>query len=96
MVITLFSTSHAPDESNYTPTWPSRQPLQSHTCAVSHDSGHASLYNASSQLISSIKGTFVDSPNARKVTQVRMVILFQLNSMEIQQLNHQHYSAAQD
>ena len=29
-------------------------------------------YNASSQLVSSIKGTFIENPNARKVTQVSM------------------------
>ena len=36
-------------------------------------------YNASSQLVSSIKGMFVGSPNARKVTQVSLVNKFQLN-----------------
>ena len=36
-------------------------------------------YNASSQLVSSIKGMFVGSPNARKVMQVSMVNQFQLN-----------------
>ena len=42
--------------------------------------------NASSQLISSVKGTFVESPNARKVTRVRIVNSFQLNGMETQDL----------
>ena len=41
-------------------------------------------YNASSQLISSIKGTFIESPNARKVMRVGMVNSFQLNDMETQ------------
>ena len=41
-------------------------------------------YNACSQLISIIKGTFVESPNTRKVMQVRMINPFQLNSIEIQ------------
>ena len=43
-------------------------------------------YNASSQLISSVKRTFVESPNARKVMRVGMVNSFQLNSMETQGL----------
>ena len=41
-------------------------------------------YNASSQLVDSVKSTFVESPNAREVMQVRMVNPFQLNDMEIQ------------
>ena len=41
-------------------------------------------YNASSQLISSVKCTFVENPNARKVTRVGMVNSFQFNGMEIQ------------
>ena len=41
-------------------------------------------YNASSQLISSVKRMFVESPNARKVTQVGMVNSFQFNGMETQ------------
>ena len=41
-------------------------------------------YNAISQLVSSTKGTFVEIPNARLVTQVGMVNLFQLNGMETQ------------
>ena len=41
-------------------------------------------YNASSQLVSSAKGTFVENPNARLVTQVGMVNLFRLNGMETQ------------
>ena len=41
-------------------------------------------YNASSQLVSSAKGTFVEIPNARLVTQVGMVNPFQLNGMETQ------------
>ena len=40
-----------------------------------------------SQLISSIKGTFIESPNARKVTQAGIVNPFKLNSMEIQGLS---------
>ena len=40
--------------------------------------------NASSQLISSVKRMFVESPGARKVTRVRIVNLFQLNGMETQ------------
>ena len=41
-------------------------------------------YNASSQLISSVKGTFVEGLNARKAKRVEMVNSFQLNGMEIQ------------
>ena len=41
-------------------------------------------YNVSSQLISSVKHTFVDSPNARKVTRVGMVNSLQFNGMETQ------------
>ena len=41
-------------------------------------------YNASSQLISSVKRTFVETPNARKVTRVAMVNSFQFNGMETQ------------
>ena len=41
-------------------------------------------YNVSSQLISSIKGTFVESLKARKVTGDGMVNPFRLNSMETQ------------
>ena len=41
-------------------------------------------YNASSQLVDSVKSTFVESPNIRKVMQVGMVNPFQLNGMEIQ------------
>ena len=39
-------------------------------------------YNASSQLISSTKGTYVEIPNAGLVMQVGMVNPFQLNSMK--------------
>ena len=56
-------------------------------------------HNTSSQLISSIKGTFVESQNTRKVTRVGMVNLFWLNSMEpraFHGLNHPHHSATQD
>ena len=41
-------------------------------------------YNASSLLISSIKCTFLESTNARKVMRVGMVNSFQLNGMETQ------------
>ena len=41
-------------------------------------------YNASSQLVSTVKGTFVEIPNARKVMRVGMVDLFWLNGMETQ------------
>ena len=41
-------------------------------------------YNASSQLISSVKRMFVESPNARKVMRVWMVNSFQFNGMETQ------------
>ena len=41
-------------------------------------------YNVSSQLISNIKGTFVEIPNPRKVMQVGMVNPFWLNGMETQ------------
>ena len=40
--------------------------------------------NASSQLVISVRGTFVESPNARKVMRVGMVNQFQLNGMETQ------------
>ena len=54
-------------------------------------------YNVSSQLVSSIKGTFVEILNARLVTQVGMVNPFQLNSMETQGFplaKTPHHSAA--
>ena len=41
-------------------------------------------YNASSPLVISGKGTFVEIPNARLVTRVGMVNPFRLNGMEIQ------------
>ena len=41
-------------------------------------------YNASSQLVSSAKSTFVEILNTKLVTRVGMVNLFQLNSMETQ------------
>ena len=41
-------------------------------------------YNTSSQLISSVKHTFVESPNVTKVKRVGMVNSFQLNGMETQ------------
>ena len=41
-------------------------------------------YNASSQLVGSVKGTLVEIPNARLVTRVGMVNPFRLNGMEIQ------------
>ena len=56
-------------------------------------------HNTSSQLISSIKDTFVESPNARKVMRVGMVNLFWLNGMESRAfhwLNQPHHSATQD
>ena len=56
-------------------------------------------HNTSSQLISSIKGTFVESPNTRKVTRVGMVNLFWLNGIEpraFHWLNQPHHSATQD
>ena len=56
-------------------------------------------YNVSSQLFSSVKDTFVESPKARKVTQVSMVNLFWLNGMKskaLHELNHPHYFAPQD
>ena len=41
-------------------------------------------FNASSQLVSSAKGMFVEIPNARLVTRVVMVNPFRLNGMETQ------------
>ena len=41
-------------------------------------------YNANSQLISSVKHMFVDSPNTRKVTQVVMINSLKFNGMETQ------------
>ena len=41
-------------------------------------------YNASSQLVSSTKGTFVEILNARLVTLVGMVNPFRINGMETQ------------
>ena len=41
-------------------------------------------YDTGSQLVISIKGTFVECANARKVMQVGNVNLFQLNGKEIQ------------
>ena len=51
--------------------------------------------NVSSQLLSSIKGTVKEQPNARKVMQVSIVNPFWLNGMEpkaFYQLNHSHHS----
>ena len=50
---------------------------------ISHDS-EGFMHNASSQLISSIERMIVESPNARKITQVGVVNSFQLNGMETQ------------
>ena len=50
-------------------SWLSRRSLQSHIRSISHDAEcfmHA--YNASSQLVSSAKGMFIEIPNARLVT----------------------------
>ena len=66
-------------------SWLSRRSLQSHIRLISHDAEcfvHA--YNASSLLVSSGKGTFVEISKARLVTQVGMVNLFRLNGMETQ------------
>ena len=41
-------------------------------------------YNASSQVVSSVKATFIESPNTMKVVGVSMANQFQLNNMEIQ------------
>ena len=41
-------------------------------------------YNASSQVVSSVKATFIENPNTRKVVRVSMANLFRLNNMEIQ------------
>ena len=40
--------------------------------------------NVSSQLLSSVKGTFKEQPNVRKVMQVSIVNPFWLNGMETQ------------
>ena len=42
------------------------------------------VYSVSSQLVSSIKDTFVESPNANNVTQIGMINSFWLNGKEIQ------------
>ena len=44
--------------------------------------GALRAYKASSQLVSSAKGMFVEIPNARLVTRISMVNPFQLNGME--------------
>ena len=58
------------------------------------------ICNASSQLVITIKGTFVESPNVRKVMPVGMINPFLLNSKETQGFPSakplSHYSAAQD
>ena len=41
-------------------------------------------YNASSQLVITIKGTFVENPNTRKVMRVGKINPFLLNSKETQ------------
>ena len=86
IVMTLISTNQTSEELNYTPTWPSRWVLQNH---IPHDNVQLAMmqsalcaYNASSQLVSSIKGAFVKSPNAQKVMWVSMVKAFCLNDME--------------
>ena len=82
----LISTSQASEELSYSPTWPSRWLPQSYTRAISHDADWAFFhtYNASSQLVSSDKSTFVENPNARKVQRVGMANPYQINGMEIQ------------
>ena len=55
--------------------------------------------NASSQVVSSIKSTFVDNLIARKVMQVSMANPYWFNSMETKafhQLNHHHHSMVQN
>ena len=46
--------------------------------------GALRAYNASSQLVSSAKGTFIEIPNVRLVTRVGMVNPFRLNGLETQ------------
>ena len=54
-------------------------------------------YNASSQLISSVKRTFVENPNARRVMRVRIhSSLTAWKPKSFHQLIHPHHSAAQD
>ena len=48
-------------------------------------------YNVSNQLASSIKGTFIESPNARKIMQVSMVNPFWPNGMETKAFYQLHY-----
>ena len=81
----------------------SRQVLQSHTCVISHDAECtlvASHIIASGQLVSSIKGMFVQSLNTRKITWVSMVNPFRLNSIhkpkDFHQLNQLHHSTTQE
>ena len=56
-------------------------------------------YNVSSQLISSVKVTLIESPKVRKGTQVKMVnpfLTIAWKSKAFHQLNHLQHSAAQD
>ena len=86
-------------ELNYTPTKHGRLLLRSHTHVLSMMQITLCVYNASSQLVSSVKSMFVWSLNARKVKQVSMVKPYQINSMKLKaflQPNHPHHSAAQN
>ena len=63
----LISTNQASQELNYALSWPSRQLLQSHTNVLSMMQIMLCAYNASIQLVSSVKSMFVGNLNARKV-----------------------------
>ena len=79
IAMTLISTSQASEELNYVPTWPSRQLLEAIHMQLAMMQIALHAYNASSQLVRSIKSTFVEDPNARKVKRVRMVNLYWIN-----------------
>ena len=83
IAMTLISTSQASEQLNYTPTWPADDCCKAIHVRLAMMQSVLCAYNASSQLVS-IKGTFVESPNARKVAWVSMVNPFWLNGMETQ------------
>ena len=84
ILMILISTSQASQELNCALSWPSGQLLQSQTHVLSMMQITLCVYNAKSQLVCSIKSTFVKNLNATNVIQVSMVNPYWINSMETQ------------
>ena len=95
--MTLISTSKALEELNYALGCPYRQVLLSHSPMLDMQCALCA-HNANSQLFCSVTGTFIDSSNAKKVTQVSMANPFCPNSMKttaFHQLHHSHLSGTE-